>query len=250
MAMAIVFWRGRIYSQPSANRHKAIQDRSICFHAAALLKDTAGMNSLLEDGQDVDASGLVHGDPALCVAAAQMHSDGVHLLLRYGANVHAYSNSIDPRTRIGRLQDSQAIHYSAASAFKCTSAEDSAQVCLVLNMLVGAGADVNARSRSTQLAGYKATPLMLAARTGDVEVVDMLLRLGADPHLEAKHDDCEDSCPCDIRYPQGDVSVSLTALDFVQKKLDNCDVSMGGMEPVRHARFSAVVALLEKVMGF
>jgi ankyrin repeat protein len=159
---------------------------------AAMRRDVTAVRGLLTQGADVDGA-QGDGMTALHWAADQGHQELAELLLAAGASPAA-------ATRIGRytplhiaakgghhlvvrrLLDRNAdvrtatttgavpLHFAAASGSGETIA-----------LLVGRGADVNARERE-----WGQTPLMFAAGSGRTEAVKVLLARGADARATAR----------------------------------------------------------------
>ena len=125
---------------------------------AAALGETKRLKELL---QDPEMTGTLSADgfTALHFAAFFAHADAAALLLETGADVNAIA---DNPSRV------QPLHSAVAGAD-----------FLIVQMLIDAGADVNA----CQNQGF--TPLMGAAANGHMEILDVLVRSGADLGLQS-----------------------------------------------------------------
>lgn len=111
------------------------------------------MELFLSRGARVDAVNK-YGEQALQLAAFKGHMAAVKLLLERGA----------PVSRDGKGWS--ALHYSAFNGHR-----------EIVQLLLQRGANVNARAPND------ATPLMLAAREGQDQIADQLIKAGADPRL-------------------------------------------------------------------
>ena len=125
---------------------------------AAALGETKRLKELL---QDPEMKGTLSADgfTALHLAAFFAHANAAALLLETGADVNAIA---DNSSRV------QPLHSAVAGAD-----------FLIVQMLIDAGADVNARQNQ----GF--TPLMGAAANGHMEILDILVRSGADLGLQS-----------------------------------------------------------------
>jgi ankyrin repeat protein len=120
--------------------------------AAAQARDVATVRTLLKNGADVNAA-QGDGMTALHWAALNADRELASMLLYAGANWRA-------TTRMGAFLP---LHLAAQSGSDT-----------VVDLLVGAGSDVSARTTTG------ATPLMLASAAGNAKAVELLLTKGAD----------------------------------------------------------------------
>ena len=160
--------------------------------AAVLQRDSDLVRFLLNQGADVNGSGA-HGETALMTAASQGSLDLVQGLLDQGARIEAMSDDGDtalclaagsthwvPVEADGEEQCSGITRQSQAGLEQLRPMDES-QVMAVVERLLDAGAQLNRP-------GYSATPLMEAARYGQLKLVNLLLKRGANPSLKAKDD--------------------------------------------------------------
>ena len=186
--------------------------------AAAAAQDAAAVRSLLAAGVDADTP-RADGTTALLWAAHRDDLDMVEMLLRAGADVNAADDhGVTPLQRAAENASPAMVDRLLAAGADVDAAQTSGLTALmiaartgdvrVVNRLVAQGADVDAataRTRSTALmwavgeshpetvgallaagadprastaAGF--TPLLFAARNGDVDMARLLLEAGVD----------------------------------------------------------------------
>jgi len=146
-----------------ANGSRAVHESSPQVTAALL---DAGADPNSRQGE-VRRRGITYpgdGTTALMTASRRGHSETVALLISAGANVHAQ----------GRWR-STALHWAADAASQPVLT--AGRPLEVIEILVAAGADVNARDSNGQ------TALMIAARSRSMDVIKALLAAGADPSI-------------------------------------------------------------------
>ena len=117
--------------------------------AAARVGSREAVDALVEGGADVNATETTRGQSALMWAVANRHPEVTRTLLEHGADVHARSAT---RTRVFSMGGSR----SAGSASGGISLEEVEQ--------------------------GGSTPLLFAARSGDLESARLLVAAGADVH--------------------------------------------------------------------
>ncbi len=159
-------------------------------HAAASHGDWPGLLSLLKSGESIDARDE-DGDAPLHIACRLERVEAVRKLIQMGANVEAANDAglrplmaavlaenleivqalIKARANVKAVTTSNGqtvLHWAVAHPPKKTE-----QVGAIVQALVGAGAEVNGRSRDGT------TPLMQAAWFGSEAAVEVLLAAGA-----------------------------------------------------------------------
>ena len=134
-----------------ADPDAAVETGETVLMTCARTGNVEAVRRLLDAGADVDGRELLEYQTALMWAAAQGHADVVQLLLDRGADVGARSRA--RRFVISRRLQSE-LRYGELGRSYGTDAEE------------------------TQVGGF--TPLLFAARNGDVEVARRLLDGGAD----------------------------------------------------------------------
>ena len=145
---------------------------------------------LLDQGADVNGAG-VHGETALMTAASLGNLDLVQLLLGQGARIEAMSSDGDTALCLAagstqwvvveadNSEQSQGVTRQTEAGLEQLRPTDENQVIAVVDLLLEAGGQPNRT-------GCSATPLMEAARYGQLKLLAMLLQRGAHPHLAAK----------------------------------------------------------------
>jgi ankyrin repeat protein len=162
-----------------AHANVANDDGATPLHLACLNRSAGMVDRLLGAGADANAA-MLNGETVLMTCARSGNATTVKALLVHGAKVNAKETG----------HDQTALMWAAAQ-----SHPDAVQ------LLVEAGADIRARSKiypqtvvgeDTQRAGREElnyttlmggmTPLLFAARDGDVECARLLTAAGADPN--------------------------------------------------------------------
>ena len=139
---------------------------------------------LLEAGADIGLA-LPDGTSALHLAVLNAHYDVAVQLLERGADATADGPGWTALHQLVWTRRPNR-HYNNPAAFPTGTVTDLA----LARALVAHGADVNARQTAEPRDGYRnmldrrgATPFLLAAKAVDLEMMRILLDLGADPHL-------------------------------------------------------------------
>ena len=165
-----------------ANVSAANRDGATPLLLASINGNAAMIEKLIEAGADPNASLTKYGDTALMLAARTGKTDAVRMLLDHGAQVNAKESWGDTTALMWAVSE---LHPAA------------------VKILIDHGADVNARSKfvpsatgrgfegttpvaskpdqsAEEYASGLLTPLMFAAREGDVESARLLVAAGAD----------------------------------------------------------------------
>ena len=142
---------------------------------AAYDRDLGAVEDLLDAG--VDPNARWDGYPILQIAVRGGGVEIIESLLAAGADVNSYSEWVPGCCQHRDTALHQAVLYWAV----CYDMEP--EPCAVsrtriIRVLIDAGADVNARG---ELSGF--TPLDVAELEGFTEVMDILVRAGADPNV-------------------------------------------------------------------
>lgn len=135
---------------------------------AARTGNVAAIDALLRHSAEVNAKENLRGTTALMWAAAQSHPAAIKTLIAHGADVSARSNSA-PKSRSAYLAPTAADRRRQSGADAVANAAD--QV-----------ANESQRQRRTADESVEGglTPLVFAARQGDIESVRALVEAGAD----------------------------------------------------------------------
>ena len=140
--------------------------------------------ALVKAGADVDLA-LPDGTSPLHLAVINAHYDVALQLLEQGADPAAAEPGWTPLHQIVWTRRPNR-HYNNPAAFPTGTVTD----LELTRALVAHGADVNARQTAEPRDGYRnmlnrsgATPFLLAAKAVDLELMRLLLNLGADPLL-------------------------------------------------------------------
>lgn len=180
------------------------------FHAAVHGGDFALVRLLMERGVDIHQSNSI-GESPLTRACAIGSTQIVELLLDNGADIHAqggsYGTALSAASAHGCLEIVQMLLdkgadvnmraglYDNALQSSCSNGHNGTNK-EVLRLLLENGAEINAQG------GRWHTALRAAATIGDVEVVDMLLREGADVTAN-----CKDNCALCLAAHSGRTNV-------------------------------------------
>ena len=142
------------------------------------------VEALVNAGADVDLS-LPDGTSPLHLAVINAQYDVALRLLEHGADPAAAEPGWTPLHQLVWTRRPNR-HYNNPAAFPTGTVTD----LELARALVAQGADVNARQTAEPRDGYRnmlnrsgATPFLLAAKAVDVEMMRLLLDLGADPLL-------------------------------------------------------------------
>jgi len=154
-------------------------DTALMLAARTGRADAVGV--LLEAGANVNASEAWGGTTALMWAVSEGHIEATRALLDAGADVNARSNYVaaangrgfEGRTPVAHGTESEVAEFASGWLTPLMFAAREGDVDLA-RMLVGAGADVNA------VAGDGKTPLALAIFNGGYDVASFLVDNGAD----------------------------------------------------------------------
>ena len=140
--------------------------------------------ALVEAGADVDLP-LPDGTSPLHLAVINAHYDVALQLLEHGADPEAAEPGWTPLHQLVWTRRPNR-HYNNPAAFPTGTVTD----LELVRALVAHGADVDARQTAEPRDGYRnmlnrsgATPFLLAAKAVDLEMMRLLLELGADPLL-------------------------------------------------------------------
>jgi ankyrin repeat protein len=150
----------------------------------ALLKAGASVNEALPASIRRGGAGAPHGSTALMIAVTNAHFELASKLLDAGANPN---DGVQGWTALHLISDVR--KPGAGSNDPAPPGSGSMDSLELVRRLVAHGAKVNAqttRSRNiglTSLNTEGATPFLLACRTADVELMRVLLSLGADPKI-------------------------------------------------------------------
>ena len=163
-----------------ANPNSAVSTGESVLMTAARTGSVPIAQALMARGANVNAAESLHAQTALMWATAQQHADVVRLLIAGGADVHA-------RSRVRRRTVQVADRYGDQNSVRGVTEVDLGGFTPLLfaarvgdvesaGHLLDAGADVN------DLAPYGASVLVVAAHSGHSAVARELLERGADPN--------------------------------------------------------------------
>lgn len=170
--------------------HLVKQGASVTLHVPAYLGDSERTAELIAAGADVNAPGP-YGWTPLHVAVFRRRPNIIRLLILAAADldIHAKGSVWQSDRRYG-----SPLHLAAHCGFQD-----------MVEVLVDAGADVNARTR------WGETPLYIAVEQGRTGMVEFLLARGADADITGNRHYCDD-------MPLG-LAVSMGRLDLVKALL-------------------------------
>jgi ankyrin repeat protein len=164
--------------QAGANPNAALVSGETPLMTAARTGNATVVNQLLAKGADVSAKESTRGQTALMWAVAQQHPDVVEILLAHRADVHARSSVW---TQVVKTTQ------EARNPPSVMDVEQGGYTPLLFaarggdlasaKLLLAAGADVNVT------APYGTSALVVAAHSGHGELAAFLLEKGADPNM-------------------------------------------------------------------
>jgi ankyrin repeat protein len=134
------------------------------------------MKLLLAHGGNANAREAVRGQTALMWAASERHADVVRLLIEKGASVHARTVPLKPSESAEAPRSAAAAPSNGANEFTPLLFAARVGDLASVQLLLDAGANVN----DTAADGVSA--LVLATLRGHVDVATLLLENGADPN--------------------------------------------------------------------
>jgi len=150
----------------------------------ALLKAGASVNEALPPSVRRGGAGAPHGSTALMIAVTNAHFELASKLLDAGADPN---DGVQGWTALHLISDVR--KPGAGSNDPAPPGSGSIDSLELVRRLVAHGAKVNARTTRNRNIGLTslntegATPFLLACRTADVELMRLLVSLGADPSI-------------------------------------------------------------------
>lgn len=199
---------------------------------AAEAGDEDRVRALLQQGEPVDTVGRFGVTP-LILAAQGHHADAVRALLAAGADprkrsssgasvlLHAVMGAAPVKVVQLLLENGADVHVASDEGYTPVGMAANRGLLEVLELLLDQGADVNARDASGN------TPLMKA--TAHVpEVVALLLKRGADPHLTNREgqDACQEALWQASAWAQRSDPYSVSRATAEQQKAELIRTSM------------------------
>jgi ankyrin repeat protein len=191
--------------------------------AAALLKSGASPNEALPPSVRRGGAGAPHGSTALMLAVTNAHYELASMLLDAGADPN---DGVHGWTALHLLTDVR--KPGTGSNDPAPPGSGSVDSLEMARRLVAHGAKVNARTERTRAIGMTslntegATPFLLACRTGDVELMRLLLKLGADPSIPTaeKTTPLMAAAGVGTRAPEEDAGSEPEALEAVKMLIE------------------------------
>lgn len=168
--------------QAGADANAALLSGETVLMTCARTGEAAGVRALLARGANVNAKEAGHDQTALMWAAAQAHPDAVDALIKAGADVRARSRSYQQTvtSEVTQRAGREELNYTVprGGSTPILFAARSGDVEST-RLILAAGADVN----DTQPDG--ASALVIAAHSGNSQVARLLLDKGANPNAAA-----------------------------------------------------------------
>ena len=159
-------------------------------HKAALSGNPDVVELLLEHGAFVDQQSPILGHTALLDAVIYKHDDVVRMLLKRGARTSIPNHWNETALEIARRDGLDAIARLIEAKNEADEEEVRAQTLVPaikagdleeVERLIATGADINARLPMVGSPDDDYTPLAIAAREGNADIIRALLEAGADP---------------------------------------------------------------------
>jgi ankyrin repeat protein len=163
--------------QAGADPNAALMSGETLLMTAARTGNAEVVKLLVAKGANVNAKERAHGQTALMWAVAQRHPAVVEVLLAHGADVHARTNVWTEVVKT-TLEVMNPAYVTDIQQGGYTPLLFAARVgdLASAKLLVAAGADIN------DTAPYGTTALVVAAHSGHGEVAQLLLEKGAEPN--------------------------------------------------------------------
>lgn len=162
-------------------------------HIAARDGRTELVQLLVAAGADVNLV-AANGTPPLTTAISNNHMALALHLLAHGANPHVADNFYHRTPLFAAVEARNPDHWGGLPNLP----SDGGDALALIRALLAAHVDVDPRTNTTPIRGFAQasgqwlsfdgqTPFILAALSGDVTVMKLLLAHGADPNLKTKH---------------------------------------------------------------
>ena len=158
-----------------ADPNRALPSGETVLMAAARTGDPEAVRALLGAGADPHGAESAHGQTALMWAAAQQHAEVVDLLLGAGARVDDRSRAYSQVVSSSGNADPSGVFEVQQGGYTPLLFAARQGDLASARLLASAGADVNAAAASGT------TPLVVAAHSGHGDLAAWLLAAGADP---------------------------------------------------------------------